>query len=63
MLLISDKNKATMSVALMAFKSEYDINYGGTFAAICVSVLPIIAIYIAFQKQIEAGLAAGSVKG
>lgn len=54
---------ATMSVALMAFKSEYDINYGGTFAAICVSVLPIIAIYIAFQKQIEAGLAAGSVKG
>lgn len=33
---------ATMSVALMAFKSEYDINYGGTFAAICVSVLPIL---------------------
>ena len=63
MLLISDKKMATMSVALMAFKSEYDINYGGTFAAICVSVLPIIAIYIAFQKQIEAGLAAGSVKG
>ena len=44
MLLISDKKMATMSVALMAFKSEYDINYGGTFAAICVSVLPIIAI-------------------
>ena len=63
MLLISDKKMATLSVALMAFKSEYDINYGGTFAAICVSVLPIIAIYIAFQKQIEAGLAAGSVKG
>ncbi len=63
MLLINDKGKATMSVALMAFKSEYDINYGGTFAAICVSVLPIIVVYIIFQKQIEAGLAAGSVKG
>lgn len=63
MLLISDKSRATMSVALMAFKSEYDINYGGTFAAICVSIIPIIVIYIAFQKQIEAGLAAGSVKG
>ncbi len=63
MLLINDRQKATMSVALMAFKSEYDINYGGTFAAICISVLPIIVIYVIFQKQIEAGLAAGSVKG
>lgn len=63
MLLINDRQKATMSVALMAFKSEYDINYGGTFAAICISVLPIIAVYVIFQKQIEAGLAAGSVKG
>lgn len=63
MLLISDKSKATMSSALMAFKSEYDINYGGTFAAICISVLPIILVYIIFQKQIESGLAAGSVKG
>lgn len=63
MLLISDSQMATMSVALMAFKSEYDINYGGTFAAICISILPIILIYIIFQKQIEQGLAAGSVKG
>lgn len=63
MLLISNRKMATMSVALMAFKSEYDIDYGGTFAAICLSILPIIAIYILFQKQIEAGLAAGAVKG
>ena len=63
MLLISGKEKATMSVALMAFKSEYDVNYGGTFAAICLSIIPIILIYIVFQKQIEAGLSAGSVKG
>lgn len=63
LLLISGKEKATMSVALMAFKSEYDVNYGGTFAAICLSIVPIILIYIVFQKQIEAGLSAGSVKG
>ena len=63
MLLISDRSMSTMSVALMAFKSEYDIDYGGTFAAICISIVPIIAVYIAFQKKIEAGLAAGSVKG
>lgn len=62
-LLISNRSKSTMSVALMAFKSEYDINYGGTFAAICISVIPMILIYILFQKKIEVGLAAGSVKG
>ena len=62
-LLISDRSKATLSVALMAFKSEYDINYGGTFAGICISILPMIIIYCIFQKQIEEGLAAGSVKG
>lgn len=63
MLLIDKDSMKTMSVALMAFKSEYDINYGGTFAAICISVIPIILIYVIFQKQIEAGLAAGSLKG
>ena len=63
MLLVSGKEKATVSVALMAFKSEYDVNYGGTFAAICLSIIPIIMIYIIFQKQIEAGLSAGAVKG
>ncbi|MGB8455597.1 MAG: carbohydrate ABC transporter permease [Anaerocolumna sp.] len=62
-LLISDRSKATLSVALMAFKSEYDINYGGTFAGICISVFPMIIIYFKFQKQIETGLSAGSVKG
>lgn len=62
-LLISDRSKATLSVALMAFKSEYDINYGGTFAGICISILPMILIYCIFQKQIETGLAAGSIKG
>lgn len=62
-LLINKKSMATISVALMAFQSQYDVNYGGTFAGICISIIPMIAIYIVFQKRIEAGLTAGAVKG
>jgi raffinose/stachyose/melibiose transport system permease protein len=62
-LLITKKDLATVSIALMAFKSQYDINYGGTFAGICISIIPMIIFYSIFQRRIQAGLSAGAVKG
>lgn len=62
-LLIDNKAMSTISYALLAFKSQYDINYGGTFAGICTSIFPMIIVYILLQKKIQGGITAGSVKG
>ena len=60
---ITEKKWNTIALALMSFKGAYSVDIGATFAAICLSVAPMIIIYILFQNNIESGLAAGSVKG
>lgn len=60
---ITEKKWNTIALALMSFKGSNSVDLGATFAAICISVLPMIIIYIVFQNNIESGLTAGSVKG
>ncbi|MCL2035511.1 MAG: carbohydrate ABC transporter permease [Oscillospiraceae bacterium] len=61
--LLSKQELATVSIALMSFKGDQTINFGGTFAGICIAILPLLIVYIAFQKKIEMGLSEGAVKG
>lgn len=60
---ITEKKWNTIALALMSFKGSNSVDLGATFAAICISVMPMIIIYMFFQNSIESGLAAGSVKG
>jgi raffinose/stachyose/melibiose transport system permease protein len=53
----------TLPVALYYFKSAFASDYGAMFAAIVLVSLPSIVVYVALQKQVISGLAAGSVKG
>ena len=61
--LLDKKEMATVSIALMAFKGDQTINYGGTFAGIILAIIPLVILYIIFQSKIEQGLTEGSVKG
>ena len=61
--LLGKESLATVSLVLMAFKGDQTINYGGTFAGICIAILPLLAVYIIFQSKIEQGLTEGAVKG
>ncbi|GAA4673376.1 carbohydrate ABC transporter permease [Phytohabitans rumicis] len=55
---------ATVQVGLLQFSDEYgSTQYGPLFAAISINVLGILVLYLFLNKQIMAGLAAGSVKG
>ncbi len=54
----------TIQVGLLNFTGQYGaVQYGPTFAAICVSVFGTMAIYAILNQRIMRGLAAGSVKG
>ena len=53
----------TISVRLLGLQGERFTSYGPMFAAIVMSIVPILIIYLLFQEKIEGGAVAGAVKG
>ncbi len=64
LVLLSDALKYTLPVGLGVMQGEmqYRIEFGPLFAGLLISTLPIVFIYILFQKQINDGIVAGAVK-
>ncbi|WP_229074385.1 carbohydrate ABC transporter permease [Actinoplanes sp. DH11] len=60
----TDDAQRTVQVGLLNFTGQFGVvEYGPTFAAICINVLLILAIYIFLNQRVMRGLAAGAVKG
>ena len=59
------KNNPTLAVGLQAYvnQMQYDANWPALFALMLFSMLPIIIIFIAFQKQIMTNVTTGGLKG
>jgi raffinose/stachyose/melibiose transport system permease protein len=54
----------TVQVGLLNFTGQFGATqYGPLFAAICINVFGLLAIYLVLNKRIMAGLAGGAVKG
>ena len=54
----------TVQVGLLNFTGQFGtVEYGPTFAAICINVLLILAIYVFLNQRVMRGLSAGAVKG
>ena len=62
-LMIDSERKQLLAVGLTLFNGRYSTDYGGLFAATTISILPVIIVYVIFQKRFVAGVAAGAVKG
>lgn len=62
-LVIDDSKKQLLSVGLKMFNGQYSTDYGALFAATTISIIPVLAVYLFFQKQFIAGIAASAVKG
>ena len=50
---------ATLPLALQQFKGQYGVNVPGLMAAVFLSVLPIIVLYVVARRQLLGGLTAG----
>lgn len=61
-LMITDEKKQLLAVGLKAFNGQYGTDYGGLFAATSLAIVPVIIVYMIFQKQFIAGIATGSGK-
>lgn len=59
---LRSKELATIPLGLNFFRDENSSSYGAILAASVSSLLPIFAVFLAFQKQFVAGIAATGIK-
>ena len=62
-LYLQSKELKTISTALYTFTGPYGSQYNYICAGVLITIIPILVIFLVFQKQVYGGLAAGSVKG
>lgn len=62
-LYLQSKELKTISTALYTFTGPYGSQYNYICAGVLITIIPILVIFLIFQKQVYGGLAAGAVKG
>ena len=60
---ISTETKRTLPIAIQLFHGQNSTQWGLVFAASLIAILPVIVVYLIFQRHFVAGLTAGAVKG
>ncbi len=65
LVLITDRSRYTLPLGLAQItqRQQYSVDFGALFAALLLVLLPTMAIYLIFQRQVSEGLMAGAVKG
>jgi raffinose/stachyose/melibiose transport system permease protein len=63
LLYIQDDDLKTIPTGLLAFSSRYQTDYGLLFSALSIITLPMIVIYVVFNRQIVDGITAGTLRG
>lgn len=61
--LITEKAKRTISVALLSFKADSGTLYSITFASILLCIIPTVLFYLFAQEKVEKGISTGAFKG
>ncbi|EPY10204.1 N-acetylglucosamine transport system permease protein [Paenibacillus sp. cl6col] len=62
--LVNDPEKYTIPVgiAIMQAEMQYRTEWGPLFAGLLLSIIPVLILYMIFQKQITSGMMAGAIK-
>jgi N-acetylglucosamine transport system permease protein len=58
-----DKYLLSQGLAFLAIQQGYQNDYSALFAALTITTVPTLVIYILFQRRIQHGLTAGALKG
>jgi multiple sugar transport system permease protein len=61
--IINDPNKQTLPIAIALFQGAHVTSWGLVFAASTIAVVPVVVVFLVFQRYFVSGLTAGAVKG
>lgn len=62
-LLLNDKALMPLQRGIMVFQGAHSVDYPVLMAALTITVIPIILVYLAMQKHIIKGLSSGAIVG
>ena len=62
-LYLQNQDLKTISTALYTFTGPYGNQYNYICAGVIITIIPILVLFLIFQKQVYGGMAAGAVKG
>ncbi|HNT36599.1 MAG TPA: carbohydrate ABC transporter permease, partial [bacterium] len=65
LVLLTSETSQTLPVGIanLTMTQKYQADWGALFAGLTIAVIPTVLLYSVFQKQIQAGLTAGAIKG
>ena len=63
LMVLRDPDKFILPIGLNTLITPYGNNYDLLIAGSCFSIIPILILYIVFQKNFISGMTSGSVKG
>lgn len=63
LVMLSDKKKMTLTLALNSLNGQYGTEYNVLMAGSLISMIPIIIVYSVAQTQMKQGITLGGVKG
>jgi ABC-type glycerol-3-phosphate transport system permease component len=58
----SENYVLSQGMASFASQAGYSVNFGALFAAVVITVLPVLATYIVFQRQLQGSVSPGLLK-
>lgn len=60
----TNESKYVLSQGLARFASSagYDVDFGALFAAVVITVLPVLVVYVLFQRQLQGSVSQGTMK-
>ena len=63
LVVIRDTAKYTVQLALASFSGQYAVSWGSLLAMSVLTMIPVLIIFLIFQKQFMKGMTAGAVEG
>jgi N-acetylglucosamine transport system permease protein len=60
----TNQQNYVLSQGLASFASSagYDVNFGALFAAVVITVAPVLVVYVIFQRQLQGSVSQGTMK-
>jgi N-acetylglucosamine transport system permease protein len=58
-----DRYLLSQGLYFLAVQQGYQNDYGALFAAMVITMVPTLIVYVLFQRRLESGLTAGALKG
>ena len=60
----TNRDNYVLSQGMASFASQagYDVDFGRLFAAVVITVVPVLVVYVIFQRQLQGSVTAGTMK-